>query len=60
MENHSLILASTSEIRRKLASKFDSSIKFYSPTADEDALKKCDTTFELKDNKIEIKDKIQE
>ena len=40
MENHSLILASTSEIRRKLASKFDSSIKFYSPTADEDALKK--------------------
>ena len=40
MENHSLILASPSEIRRKLASKFDSSIKFYSPTADEDALKK--------------------
>ena len=29
-------------------------------THNEDALKKCDTTFELKDNKIEIKDKIQE
>ena len=40
MENHSLILASTSEIRRKLASQFDSSIRFYSPTADEDTLKK--------------------
>ena len=40
MENHSLILASTSEIRRKLASQFDSSIRCYSPTADEDALKK--------------------
>ena len=40
MENHSLILASTSEIRRKLASKYDSSIRFYSPAADEDALKK--------------------
>ena len=40
MENHSLILASTSEIRRKLASQFDSSIRFHSPTADEDSLKK--------------------
>ena len=40
MENHSLILASTSEIRRKLASKFNSSIRFYSPSADEDKLKK--------------------
>ena len=40
MENHSLVLASTSEIRRKLASQFDSSIRFYSPKADEDALKK--------------------
>ena len=40
MENHSLILASISEIRRKLASQFDSSIRFYSPKADEDDLKK--------------------
>ena len=40
MESHSLILASTSEIRRKLASKFNSSIRFYSPSADEDKLKK--------------------
>ncbi len=41
MENHSLILASTSEIRRKLASEFDSSIRFFSPSADEDILKKA-------------------
>ena len=39
MENHSLVLASTSEIRRKLASNFDSSIIFSSPSADEDHLK---------------------
>ena len=40
MENHSLILASTSKIRRQLASEFDSSIKFSSPATDEDNLKK--------------------
>ena len=40
MINHSLVLASTSEIRRKLASNFDSSIIFSSPSADEDHLKK--------------------
>ena len=39
MINHSLVLASTSEIRRKLASNFDSSIIFSSPSADEDNLK---------------------
>ena len=39
MINHSLVLASTSEIRRKLASNFDSSIIFSSPSADEDHLK---------------------
>ena len=40
MINHPLVLASTSEIRRKLASNFDSSIIFSSPSADEDHLKK--------------------
>ena len=39
MINHSLVLASTSEIRRKLASNFDSTIIFSSPSADEDHLK---------------------
>ena len=39
MINHSLVLASTSEIRRKLASNFDSSIIFSSPSVDEDYLK---------------------
>ena len=39
MINHSLVLASTSEIRRKLASNFDSSIIFSSPSVDEDHLK---------------------
>jgi septum formation protein len=39
--NHSLVLASTSEIRRKLASNFDSSIIFSSPSADEDHLKEA-------------------
>ena len=39
MINHSLVLASTSEIRKKLASNFDSSIIFSSPSADEDHLK---------------------
>ena len=40
MINYSLVLASTSEIRRKLASNFDSSIIFSSPSADEEHLKK--------------------